>query len=43
MRLGGSWALYLYSSFGQVDPGSQLGPDMDVGVVGEVEEFLQFL
>ena len=37
------WSLYLYSSFRQVDPGSQLGPDMDVGVVGEAEELLQFL
>lgn len=43
MRLCESWALYLYSSFGQVDPGSQLGPDMDVRVVGKVEELLQFL
>lgn len=33
----------LYSSFRQVNPGSQLGTDMDVRVMGEVEELLQLL
>lgn len=40
---GWKWSPYLYSSFRQIDSGGQLGPDMDVGVVGEVEELLQFL
>jgi hypothetical protein len=43
MRLAGRWVLYLYSSFRQVNPGSQLGTDMDVRVMGEVEELLQLL
>ena len=35
--------LYLYPSFWEVDPGCQLVADMDIGVVGEVEELLQLL
>lgn len=43
MTLARRWALYLYSSFRQVNPGSQLGTDMDVRVMGEMEEPLQLL
>lgn len=42
-REAGRKVAYLYSSFGQVNPGSQLGADMDIGVVGEVKELLQLL
>jgi hypothetical protein len=35
--------LYLHPSFRQVDPGGQLGADVNVRVVGEVEELLQLL
>lgn len=33
----------LYPSFWEVDPGCQLVADMDIGVVGEVEDLLQLL
>lgn len=43
MEVGGCrWGLpYLHPSFREVDPGCQLVADMDIWIVGEVEDLLQ--
>lgn len=42
LGLGAEWRWpYLHPGFREVDPGSQLVADMDVRVVGEVEDLLQ--
>ena len=39
---GQGW-LYLYPSFWEVDPGCQLVADVDIRVVGKVEDLLQLM